>query len=155
MRGEGDHLRGQEIDQQGHEQALALDLFGVALAQDLFKEDALVGDVLVDDPEAFVVDGEDEGVAQLAEGLEGGERAEGGLFDDAAVVAVISVSISAVGRSRWRWSGRRRRGARARGRLGSGESEKGSAWVWSGSASDCGRMRWARRRVARGRRAGG
>ena len=49
---------------------------GVAFAQDLFEEHALVRDVLVDDPEAFIVDGEDEGVAQLAERLERGERVE-------------------------------------------------------------------------------
>ena len=36
-----------------------------------------MGDVLVDDPEAFLVGGEDEAVAQLAQGLEGGERVEG------------------------------------------------------------------------------
>ncbi len=71
--GEGDHLGGEQIDEQGHEEALALDLFGVALAEDLFEEDALVGYVLVDDPEAFFVGGEDEGVAELAEGFEGGE----------------------------------------------------------------------------------
>ena len=67
--GEGDHLGGKEVDEQRHEEALALDLFGVALAEDLFEEDALVGDVLVDDPEALFVGGEDEGVAELAEGL--------------------------------------------------------------------------------------
>ena len=71
--GEGDHLCGEEIDEQRHEQALALDAFGVAVAQDLFEEHALVGDVLVDDPEAFFVGGEDEGVAELAEGFERGE----------------------------------------------------------------------------------
>ena len=51
-------------------------MFGVALAEDFFEEDALVGDVLVDDPEAFFVGGQDEGVAELAEGLEGGEGVE-------------------------------------------------------------------------------
>jgi hypothetical protein len=39
-----------------------------------------VGYVLVYDPEAFVVDGEDEGVAELAEGLEGGESVESFIF---------------------------------------------------------------------------
>ena len=79
--GEGDHLRGEEVDEQRHEEALALDLLGVAFAEDFFEEDALVGYVLVDDPETFFVGGEDEGVAELAEGFEGGERGEGvGLF---------------------------------------------------------------------------
>jgi hypothetical protein len=75
--GEGDHLGGEKIDEERHEEALALDLFGVALAEDLFEEDALVGYVLVDDPEALFVGGEDEGVAELAERLEGGEGVEG------------------------------------------------------------------------------
>ena len=79
--GEGDHLGGQEVDEERHEEALALDLLGVALAEDLFEEDALVGYVLVDDPETFFVGGEDEGVAELAERLESGEGGEGvGLF---------------------------------------------------------------------------
>ena len=75
--GEGDHLRGEQVDEERHEEALALDLFGVALAEDFFEEDALVGYVLVDDPEAFFVGGEDEGVAELAQGFEGGEGVEG------------------------------------------------------------------------------
>ena len=76
--GEGDHLLGKQIDEQRHEEALALDVLSVALAEDFFEEDALVGDVLVDDPEAFFVGGEDEGVAELAQRLEGGEGVEGG-----------------------------------------------------------------------------
>ena len=75
-RGEDNHLLRQEIDQHGHEQALALDTLDLALAQDFLKQDALVGDVLIDDPQAFVVDGEDERFAHLTEGLEGGERIE-------------------------------------------------------------------------------
>ena len=67
--GEGDHLGGKEVDEERHEEALALDLFGVALAEDLFEEDALVGDVLIDDPEALFVGGEDEGVVELTKGL--------------------------------------------------------------------------------------
>ncbi len=79
--GEGDHLRGKEVDEERHEEALALHLLGFALAEDFFEEDALVGDVLVDDPEALFVGGEDEGIAELAERLEGGEGGEGvGLF---------------------------------------------------------------------------
>jgi hypothetical protein len=69
--GEGNHLGGEKIDEKGHEEALTLDLLGVALAKYLLEEDALVGYVLVDDPETFFVGGEDEGVAELAERLEG------------------------------------------------------------------------------------
>ena len=67
--GEGDHLRGEHINEQGHEEALALDLLGVAIAKDFFEEDALVGDVLVDKPETLFVCSEDEGVTKLAEGF--------------------------------------------------------------------------------------
>jgi hypothetical protein len=56
-------LGGEHVDEQRHEEALALDLLGVAIAEDFFEEDALVGYVLVDDPESFFVGGEDEGVA--------------------------------------------------------------------------------------------
>ena len=82
--GEADHLCGEEVDEDGQEEALALGGLRGALAEDFFEEDALVGDVLVDDPEAFVVGGEDEGVADLAEGLEGGEGVEGVLYLRAA-----------------------------------------------------------------------
>ena len=58
--GEGDHLRGKKLEEYGHEQALTLDGLDFALAHDFFKKDTLVGDVLVDDPEAFFVGGEDE-----------------------------------------------------------------------------------------------
>jgi len=74
--GEADHLLGEEINQERHEQTLTLGAFGTAFAENLLEEDALVGDVLIDDPEAFVVRGKDEGIAQLAEGFEGGEGVE-------------------------------------------------------------------------------
>ena len=67
--GEADHLRGEELDQDRRKEALALDLLDLPFAEDLFEEDALVGYVLIDDPEAFFVGGEDEGVAELAEGF--------------------------------------------------------------------------------------
>ena len=66
---EADHLLREKLHEYRHEEALALDGLHLALAQDLLEKDALVGDVLVDDPEAFFVGGEDEGVAKLAEGL--------------------------------------------------------------------------------------
>ena len=77
--GEGDHLGGKELNEDRHEEALALDFFYASLAKDLFKKDTLVGYVLVDDPETLFVGGEDEGVAELAEGFEGGQGVEGGL----------------------------------------------------------------------------
>jgi hypothetical protein len=93
--GEGDHLGREKVDEQRHEEALALDLFGVAFAEDLFEENALVSYVLVDDPEALFVSGEDEGVAELAEGLKGGEGGEGvGLSGGGFVVCWFDVGLS-------------------------------------------------------------
>jgi hypothetical protein len=63
--GKGDHLRRQQIDQHGHQQPLALDLRHSPLAQDPLEQNALVGYVLVDDPETLLVHSQDEGFAQL------------------------------------------------------------------------------------------
>ena len=60
----------RKFEDQRHEQALAFHSLGGALFHDLFEEYALVGHVLVDDPESFVVDREDEGLADLAKRLE-------------------------------------------------------------------------------------
>jgi len=77
-RREDHHLLGEQVDQHRHKEALAFDALSLALAEDFFEEHALVGDMLIDDPEAFVVGGEDEGLAQLAEGFERGKGVEGG-----------------------------------------------------------------------------
>jgi len=71
--GEDDHLLGEQVDEHGHEEALTLDALGLALAEDFFEKNALMSNVLIDDPEAFVVGSEDEGFAELAERFEGGE----------------------------------------------------------------------------------
>ena len=57
---EGDHLGRSEVDEQGHEQTLALHALDFAVAQNFLEEHALVRDVLIDDPEAFFIGGEDE-----------------------------------------------------------------------------------------------
>ncbi len=62
------HLPGFELDQQGHQQALALDFLDLAVAQNFFKKNTFVCHMLVDDPQAVVAGGQDEGLAQLAEG---------------------------------------------------------------------------------------
>ena len=109
--GEADHLGGEEVDEDGHEEALALrGRPRSALAEDFFEEDALVGDVLVDDPEAFVVGGEDEGVADLAEGFEGGEGVEGvGICGLPAAMWASSSAVCGGSRRGWgrrsRWEG--------------------------------------------------
>ena len=65
--GKDDHLPRFKFDQKRHKEALALNVFDLASAEDLLKKHTFVCDVLVDDPEAFFVDGEDERVAELAE----------------------------------------------------------------------------------------
>jgi hypothetical protein len=78
--GKNRHLPWLQIDQERHEQSLTLDGLHIAAGQDLFKEYPLMGDMLVDDPKAVVVDGEDEGVAELAERPERTEIIEVGLL---------------------------------------------------------------------------
>ena len=48
-------MRGEEVDEERHEEALALDLLDLAGTEDFFEEDALVGYVLIDDPEETLV----------------------------------------------------------------------------------------------------
>ena len=64
------HLLGLEFHQQRHQQALALHLFYLAVAQDLLKKHPFVCNVLIDDPQAVVAGGQDERLAQLSEGFE-------------------------------------------------------------------------------------
>jgi len=60
------HLLGFELDEQRHEEALALHFFNLAGAKNFFKKNALVGDVLVDYPQAVLAGGQDERLAKLA-----------------------------------------------------------------------------------------
>ena len=62
----------------GISRPLALDFFHLAVAQDFFKKHSFVCDVLVNDPQAVVAGGQNEGFAQLAEGFERAEMVEGG-----------------------------------------------------------------------------
>ncbi len=80
--GEDHHLGGLEFDQHGHEESLALDMLHLAVAKNLFKEHALVCHMLVDNPQAVFAGGQNEGLAQLAEGPKRTEVVEngGGLF---------------------------------------------------------------------------
>ena len=71
--GEEHHLVRLQIDEHGHQQALPLHTLHFPLAKDLLKEHALMGHMLVDDPQTLVVDGEDERLAQLPQRLERGE----------------------------------------------------------------------------------
>ena len=59
-------LRRRQVDDERHQQTLAFDPLDCALAHDAFEEHALVSDVLIDDPEAIFVDGQNKSVSNLA-----------------------------------------------------------------------------------------
>jgi hypothetical protein len=73
-----DLLAGGEFDDHGDEQLLLFEPSGGALAEHLFKENAFVGDVLIDDPEAVAAGGDDEAFVELADGAEVFEDIEAG-----------------------------------------------------------------------------
>ena len=62
-----DLLLGGELHDQRHQQALHLHAAGRALLHDLLEQDALVGHVLVDDPQAVAAGGDDEALVDLAQ----------------------------------------------------------------------------------------
>src|SRR6202008_640061 len=57
-----------------HKETLALNVFGSALLQDSFEQHTFVGNMLVDDPKALVIDGKDERLANLAQWFERTQR---------------------------------------------------------------------------------
>ena len=59
-----------QLDQQGHQQPLALHLFHLAVAQNFFKKHPFMCHMLVDDPQSVLAGGQDEGFAQLAQRLQ-------------------------------------------------------------------------------------
>jgi len=65
--GENGLLGGRELHNQRHQQALALDFFYGALLENPLKEHALVGDVLVDDPESFMINSKNERLPNLTQ----------------------------------------------------------------------------------------
>ncbi len=67
MRGERLALRRRQLDQQRRQQPLALEPADGQLLDDLLEQHPLVRHVLIDDRDPLVVDGDDEGVAELAE----------------------------------------------------------------------------------------
>ena len=80
--GKNHHLPGLQFHQEGHQQALALHLFHLAIAQNFFKKHSLVCHMLVDYPQAVVAGGQNERLAQLAQRAQGAQMIEvgGGLF---------------------------------------------------------------------------
>ncbi len=67
-------LSGRECQDNRHQQTLALNTPGRALFQDSFKQHTFVGHMLVNDPEALVIDGKDKRLSDLAQRLERTQR---------------------------------------------------------------------------------
>ena len=81
-------LARRKLENHGHQHALAFDFAGAARFEVLLEEDALVRDVLIDDPQAFAVDGDDEAGADLPERFEVGDFV--GMRERAGGIAVWS-----------------------------------------------------------------
>ena len=64
-----DQLARRKLENHGHQHALALDFSGATRFEVLLEQDALVGYVLVDDPQTFAIHRDDETGADLAERL--------------------------------------------------------------------------------------
>ena len=110
-------LRGRELQDQWHEQLLYFEATLGTRAQHLFKENAFVGYVLIDDPEPVARRRDDETVVKLSERTQIGQR--GKSIDTIPIGGKLVESrmgIRNFGRLRLRqW---RRRGARIEGSRG-------------------------------------
>ena len=67
-------LRWSQVDHDRHQQSLALDLLFGALPEHSLEQYAFMRHVLVNDPQAVVIHGENERLAQLAQRLQGRKR---------------------------------------------------------------------------------
>ncbi len=59
-------LSRSQLKNDGEQKALLLDASSLHLRQHLFEQNALVGDVLIDDPKAVAAGGDDEAIVELA-----------------------------------------------------------------------------------------
>ena len=66
----------RQLDQDRHQQPLRLHAARGVLPQHLLEQDALVGHVLVDDPQAVAPGGDDEALVNLAERPQIGQRGQ-------------------------------------------------------------------------------
>ncbi len=66
-------LSGREFENQWHQQTLAFNFLCATLLQNLFEEHALMGHVLVNDPQPFPVHRQDERLPNLAQRFKRGE----------------------------------------------------------------------------------
>ena len=72
--GEDRHLARRQLDDERHQQLLPLGRFCQSLLADFLEQNALVRDVLIDDPQSLRIDGQDKRIANLPDRLEGGQR---------------------------------------------------------------------------------
>src|SRR5581483_9378472 len=120
-----------ELDDERHEHLLRLDAGGGALPQDALEEHALVGDVLVDDPQAAGVHRENERIANLAQRLERGEGERVGSGFDIGFRRGRNFRRAAVGFGRegggdgGRIAGGRIAGGEGRGKVHGGDGARG------------------------------
>jgi len=117
-----DLLFGGELQNQRHQQALHLHAAGGALLHHLLEEDALVSDVLVDDPESVAAGGDDETLVDLAERAEIGEHRERNFGRGNGIGGEFAVSVE-VARE---FAGGRRTGGDFEGRRAEIQARRGS-----------------------------
>src|SRR5262249_24370713 len=101
---EVDLLSGGPAGHPRHHELLSLRCAVGTIAQDFLEQDALVGYVLVDDPEPIGAGGTDEALADLterAEIREGGEGVYGGTGARSLAVAALRRGRGRVERGRW------------------------------------------------------
>ena len=72
--GEHRHLSRRQLDDQRHQQLLLLGRLRQPLLADFLEQDALVRDVLIDDPQPLRIDGEDKRIANLSDRLQRCQR---------------------------------------------------------------------------------
>ena len=66
----------RHLDNNGHQQLLPLHPALLLLLQHLLKQDALMGHMLIDDPQAVAPGGDDEAVVNLAQGAQVRQRSQ-------------------------------------------------------------------------------
>ncbi len=73
-------LRRGQLQHDRHQQSLAFHLHGCSLLQHSFKQDALMGDVLIHNPESVFIHGENKRVPDLPQRLQRAQRRKRRLF---------------------------------------------------------------------------
>src|SRR5262249_28421542 len=88
-----DLLLRRELQDERHQQTLRLDPAGGALLHDLFEKNALMSDVLVDDPEPVASRRDDETLVNLPERRQFGKRGERTLWSRDGIGRKLAVRV--------------------------------------------------------------